>query len=178
MRPTLFLIFCIFVTTAFSQNQSDSKNNNPDKVNEVRLDGLKLLAGPILEGTYEYIKNQNSGFGMSLLVNLNSDNDYPENFSITPFYRMYFFNKRDYGAKGFFVEGFGKLATGKDGNILESFGNDENYTDLSLGMSLGNKWVNTNGFVFEVLLGVSRTLGSNYGNEAYLRGGLFVGYRF
>ena len=46
-------------------------------------------------------------------------------------------------------------------------------------MSLGQKWVNKNGFVFELLLGVSRTLGANSaGSEAYLRGGLSVGYRF
>ena len=138
-------------------------------VNEVRLDGLKLLAGPILEGTYEYVKNKNSGLGISMLVNLDSNNDYPEDFSITPFYRMYFVNRRDYGANGFFVEGFGKLATGNNG---------EEFTDFSLGMSLGKKWVNSSGFVFEVLAGVSRTLNSNNGYEAYPRIGLFVGYRF
>ena len=94
---------------------------------------------------------------------------------------MYFFNKQDYGAKGFFVEGFGKLSTGEiefydfDSSINET----DKYTDVSLGMSLGKKWVNKNGFVFELLVGASRALGGdNDGPEAYFRGGLFVGYRF
>ena len=178
MRLFLCGALCLLASYAFCQNQDETDISRLDKVNEVRLDGIKLIAGPILEGSYEYVKNKNSGLGISMLVNLDVDNGYPEDFSITPFYRMYFFNKRDYGANGFFVEGFGKLATGNDGGNLEETDDGENFTDLSLGMSLGKKWVNTSGFVFEVLLGVSRTLGSNYGYEAYPRLGLFVGYRF
>ena len=120
---------------------------------------------------------------MSVLVNLDSENDYLEDFSITPFYRGYFFNKQDYGAKGFFVEGFGKYVSGDveffsgDDEVL--FGGDrENFNDFSLGMSVGQKWVNSNGLVVELLVGVSRTLGGDIGNEGYFRGGVFVGYRF
>ena len=171
----MIIALLLQISPIFAQ---DSETDRLNRVNEVRLDGLKLIAGPIFEGTYEYVKNKNSGFGASLLVNFNSDNEFPENFSITPFYRMYFFNKRDYGAKGFFVEGFGKIASVNEDTIFDDFDNDESSTDLSLGMSLGNKWVNSNGFVFELLVGVSRSLGSNPGNEAYVRGGLFVGYRF
>ncbi|NNK88657.1 MAG: DUF3575 domain-containing protein [Flavobacteriaceae bacterium] len=178
MKLFLCAVFCLLAGYSFSQVQDNEKTNRLDGVNEVRLDGIKLIAGPILEGSYEYVKNKNSGLGISLLVNLDVDNGYPEDFSITPFYRMYFFNKRDYGANGFFVEGFGKLSTGNDGGDLEETDDGEDFTDFSLGMSLGKKWVNTSGFVFEILVGVSRTLGSNFGYEAYFRGGLFVGYRF
>ena len=87
------------------------------------------------------------------------------------------------GAKGFFVEGFGKYVSGDveffsgDDEVL--FGGDrENFNDFSLGMSVGQKWVNSNGLVVELLVGVSRTLGGDSGNEGYFRGGVFVGYRF
>lgn len=171
----LFIILLAISSFSFSQEEQE---NAAQRIHEIRLDGFKLIAGPIAEVSYEFVKKENSGYGVSILANLGSD--YNEDFSITPFYRMYFFNKRDYGASGFFVEGFGKLTTG-DEYEYDFEGDDEknNYTDFSLGMSLGKKWVNKNGFVFELLIGASRALGGDgSGPEAYIRGGLFVGYRF
>lgn len=177
MKSKILLIaFLIISTTSFSQ---EAEENNPaQQIHELRLDGLKLIAGPIAEASYEFVKNENSGYGVSILANLGNDS-YNENFSITPFYRMYFFNKQDYGAKGFFVEGFGKLSIGDEEFFYDDYTDNDSYTDFSLGMSLGKKWVNSNGFVFELLVGASRALGGdNSGPEAYFRGGLFVGYRF
>ena len=174
----LLLTLLAFTTISFSQETEDE--NSQQRIHELRLDGLKLIAGPIAEASYEFVKNENSGYGISILANLGNDS-YDENFSITPFYRMYFFNKQDYGAKGFFVEGFGKLSTGENEfyDFDSSINETDKYTDVSLGMSLGKKWVNKNGFVFELLVGASRALGGdNDGPEAYFRGGLFVGYRF
>lgn len=172
---SLLLITSLFAgLSIFSQENINTATPIEDRKHEIKLDGIKLIAGTIIEGTYEYVQNKNSGFGASLLVNLDSANDYLEDFSITPFYRMYFLNKQDYGAKGFFVEGFGKYTYG-DEIIFSS--KEGSYNDVSLGMSLGKKWVNSNGFVFEILLGISRTLGSDPGHDVYLRGGLFVGYR-
>jgi hypothetical protein len=172
----LFII--LLSISSFSFSQEEEPKNIAQRIHEIRLDGVKLIAGPIAEVTYEFVKNENSGYGVSILANLGSD--YNEDFSITPFYRMYFFTKQDYGANGFFVEGFGKLVTGDEYDyVFDEEDEKNNYTDFSLGMSLGKKWVNKNGFVFELLLGVSRALGSDdSGPEAYLRGGLFVGYRF
>lgn len=169
------LLFCAIFNVAYSQEPQEDNSHQP--IHELRLDGLKLLAGPIAEVSYEFVKNENSGYGISILANIGS-NSYSENFSVTPFYRIYFFNKQDYGAKGFFVEGFGKLSTGDDKYIYENNNEADSNTDFSLGMSLGKKWVNKNGFVFEILIGASRALGGNdAGPDAYFRGGLFVGYR-
>lgn len=162
------LLICLSPVLSPAQ---DSKSDDTDfKNHEIRVGGLKLIAGPILETNYEYVFNRNSGAGISILFNLNTENEYPENFSVAPFYRFYFLNKQDYGANGFFVEGFGKVASGSE--------EDFNFTDASLGMSLGKKWINSSGFVFEALLGASRSLGGNSEYEVYFRGGLFVGYRF
>lgn len=166
---------CLSACLFTSGQENDQKKDFNDRKHEIKVDGIKLIAGTILEGTYEFVRNKNSGYGVSLLVNLDSGNDYLEDFSITPFYRGYFFNKQDYGAKGFFVEGFGKYVTG-DEEFFSS--EDENYSDFSLGMSVGQKWVNSNGLVVELLVGVSRTLGGDRGHDGYFRGGVFVGYRF
>jgi hypothetical protein len=83
------------------------------------------------------------GYGASLLVNFNPDNDYFENVSITPFFRMYFDRDEQYGAKGFFVESFLSFYSGD--NNFDYIGNNTNdsYFDTALGFSLGQKWINS-----------------------------------
>lgn len=138
-----------------------------------------MLAGPIFEGTYEYIKSKDFTFGSSILVNLNAGNDYPEDFSITPFARFYFQETKEYGAYGFFVEGFGKYSSGNYYYDLSSTNYTTKYNAAALGLSLGKKWVNNSGFVFEILVGAGRTLGkSDSTPEAIFRGDLNIGYRF
>ncbi len=173
---TVLLVFATFIS--YSQEKNQDFNT---KKHEFKAGGIKLIAGPILETTYEYIQSKNFTFGTSLLINLNSD-DFNEDFSLTPFARFYFQETKEYGAYGFFVEGFGKIATGNDYFNEYNNGNandDDNYTAVALGLSAGRKWINTSGFVVETLFGVGRTLGnSNNAPEAFVRWDLFIGYRF
>lgn len=175
-KPLLILsLFVCFNLTAQSE-----KNNLTifDKHNEVKLGVIKILAGPIFEGTYEYVKNRNMGYGASLLVNFNSGNDYFENLSITPFFRMYFDRDEQYGAKGFFVESFLSLYSGDDDFDYNGDNIDQSYFDTALGFALGQKWINSSGFVFEVKLGVGRNLLGEAPFEAILKGDFSIGYRF
>ena len=61
-----------------------------EKHHEVKAGIIKILAGPIFEGTYEYVKDRNMGYGASLLVNFNTNNYYFENLSVTPFFSYVF----------------------------------------------------------------------------------------
>lgn len=170
----IILFFLLFVS-AVSYSQTND-NNIFERKHELKVGAIKLLAGPIFEGTYEYIHSKNFTYGTSLLVNLNAGNDFNEDFSITPFVRFYFQETKEYGAKGFFVEGFAKYSTGENNDWNNT---DENYSAVALGLSLGRKWVNSSGFVFEPLLGVGRTLGSSdNAPEAIIRFDFFIGYRF
>ena len=45
--------------------------------------------------------------------NDSASRNWTDKFSLTPFYRFYFFNKRDYGGAGFFAEIFTKFSSGK-----------------------------------------------------------------
>lgn len=173
MKKTIVLF--LFLVSAVSYGQTKD-NNIFERKHEIKVGALKLLAGPIFEGTYEYIYSKDFTYGTSLLINLNSGNSYNEDFSITPFARFYFQETKEYGAKGFFVEGFAKYTTGENNNWNYE---DENYSAVALGLSVGRKWINASGFVFEPLLGVGRTLGSsNNTPEAILRFDFFIGYRF
>ena len=156
-----------------------------ERKHEIKAGGVKLLAGPIFEGTYEYIHSKNFTYGSSILINLDNKNDYPEDFSITPFARFYFQETKEYGARGFFVEGFGKFMTGKNTvnyysyDYTNYYSEEKKYTVGALGLSLGKKWVNSSGFVFELLFGAGRTIGGNDAVPgAVFRGDLNIGYRF
>ena len=72
--------------------------------NEIKLDLIDIIAYPAFDITYEKIKNPYNSFGASLFINFSSEqnSDWVDKFSLTPYYRFYFFNKKDYGGAGFF----------------------------------------------------------------------------
>lgn len=188
MKKITLVIAILFGITTFAQgNRGSYRINNtqlqnyrtPSHLNEIKIDGAKLAIGGILEASYEFVGNDSSGYGISVLINPRESEAYFEKFSLTPFYRMYFLRRQDYGAKGLFIEGFSKFSFGtKDNYFIDNY-NDEKYFDTALGLSLGKKWVNHNGFILEIFAGGGRTLGmSDASPEGFFRGGIFIGKRF
>ena len=185
MKKTIlfFLLFTSFMS--FSQEkESESKKDIFNRNHELRLGAVKLLSAGIFETSYEYIKDSNQGFGASLLVNFDSYNDYLENYSLTPFYRMYFQTYEDYGAKGFFVEGFMSFFGGDNEDIYDYMEDStfvtegDKFFDISIGLALGKKWINSSGFVFEIKAGAGRNLLNGSEFDALFKGDLYIGYRF
>ena len=180
MKNSLLILCLVTSLASFCQETTVEKPKDTsifERKYELKVGGIKLLAGPIFEATYEYIHSKNFTYGSSILVNLDTKNDYPEDFSITPFARFYFQETKEYGAYGFFVEGFGKFVTGKYNP--DFFDPSEKFTAGALGLSLGKKWVNSSGFVFELLVGAGRTIGGGTNvPDAVFRGDLNIGYRF
>ncbi len=174
--------------------------------NELKLDLIDMIALPAFDITYERIKDSYSSFGASLFLNL-SDNDsgntnWTDKVSITPFYRFYFFNKRDYGGAGFFAEIFTKFSFGKHDVEYYNYNPDqinpgidywevveENFFDIAPGAGIGQKWLNKKGWTFEINLGVGRfilnkdetsTIGQEITSlrpQAALKGGFSIGKR-
>lgn len=180
MKNSLLILCLVASLTSFCQETKIEKIKDTsifERKYELKVGGIKLLAGPIFEATYEYIHSKNFTYGSSILVNLDSKNDYPEDFSVSPFARFYFQETREYGASGFFVEGFGKILTGKTSDLFNNV--HEKFTAGALGLSLGKKWINSSGFVFELLIGAGRTIGGGTNApDAVFRGDLNIGYRF
>ncbi len=187
MKKIIITLFVLTFSISFGQEINEQKETSKksifDRKHEVKIGAVKLLAGPILETTYEYISSKDFTYGASLLANLQSESEYPEDFSVTPFARFYFQESKEFGAKGFFVEGFAKYSNGTYYNAYDSdtgtYTNGKKYNAAALGLSLGKKWINTSGFVFETLIGFGRRLGNNdAAPEAFFRGDLCIGYRF
>ena len=174
--------------------------------NELKLDLIDILSVPAFDITYERIKDPYSSFGASLYLNA-GDNDsasrnWTDKLSLTPFYRFYFFNKKDYGGAGFFAEIFTKFSSGRHDveyyNFSDNSGSDyirieeENFFDIAPGASIGQKWINKKGWTFEYMIGLGRYLFagnenddvpdggsvSHYRPEATFKGGISIGKRF
>ena len=208
----LILLFSICINSQEVQQVEVVKNDNQISElfeelgqNELKLDLIDILSLPAFDITYERIKDPYSSFGVSMFINA-ADNDsasrnWTDKFSLTPFYRFYFFNKRDYGGAGFFAEIFTKFSSGKHDveyyNFSDNSGSDyirteeENLFDIAPGAAIGQKWVNKKGWTFEITGGVGRFLLNKDENdssrgqeifsnrpEAVLRGGFSIGRRF
>ena len=165
-------------------------NQIADRKHELRIDAIEALAIPNIEINYEYVLSRYSGVGAAINIGLEQNFNEEQGFALTPFYRQYFLNKKEYGARGLFVEGMLQFALGND-KFTEEIENapagsepafqtrEESWFNTGIGIALGQKWLSNNGFVFELSIGGGRYLLSpDFGPEAFFRGGLLVGYRF
>ena len=170
---TIVILFSVLAVNGQSQNKTTFKSL--EKKNEITALGL-------FEGTYERSINKKSSFGITGLYSFSQKYDEDVNFQISPFYRRYFGKK--YTA-GFFTEGFatigstdGKQLIDLDGNLTLNEGPD--VIDLSLGLSLGYKWVTKSGISFEALWGMGGNLfnADKTDHNIINRRAISIGYRF
>jgi len=187
-------ITCLLSLGLFAQedgatdSQQEIQQFSTAKRNELSIDVASAIAIPALNPRYEYILGRYSGVGVDLFVALDGGDEFDsyseyEGFSVTPYYRQYFFSKQDYGAKGFYAEGFLKFFTFDD--FIYNGANDsytkENYFETSIGAGIGWKWISGSGFLVDLGFGIGRNLGlpaDDAGQEVQPRGGLNFGWRF
>ena len=160
--------------------------------NELRVNFFDLLVLPGFHGYYERIIDENSSYGTGLFINFSdnlSSDIVQRRFAISPYYRLYFLNRRDYGAKGLFVELFGSFASAKDMDdndlydvYYDDFDDRDNIFRFSVGATIGRKWITRSGYTFEPFIGVGRYLDSHGSSdrnpEAHLRFGFSIGKRY
>ena len=183
-------LFLLLFTSAISIAQEKEEQHPQDinKKHEVKLNVLGALAFEWIDVSYEYLINDESSFGVGVLVGFDKNEDVDEyrKFSLTPFYRRYFSSKF---ARGFFVEGFGMLHSYENdnydyyydnyGNYISNNNNNDTKTEFAVGISVGGKFISKKGFTTEIYLGLGRNLGGdNSSLEAVGRGGISLGYRF
>ena len=177
---TLTALLLIISISLFAQQ--DNFQDNP-KQNELKINMSNLIGFKWLDIGYERIINEEASFGVSTLFSLDSESegiDEYRTFSITPYYRHFFSSKY---ARGFFVEAFTMLHSGKDEYYYSNNGPydsyvNEKYTDFAVGISVGGKWVSSRGFVAEIYAGIGRDMLDQSEIEVVGRGGVSIGYRF
>ena len=124
--------------------------------------------------------------GLGFSANFNSSDLGIFNFHISPYYRVYFLNREDYGAGGLFAEVFSSIGE-TEYESYEYEGLREVYVNnkqiqVSFGASIGKKWINRKGYSFEWQIGMGRFLGGENENSSMQRThgrfGFSVGKRF
>lgn len=198
MKSSLF-IFVLFCMSLGAVAQNDQEPTDSEKRldvftdakrHEISLDVSAALSVPAFQPRYEYVLGRYAGVGADVFLLLSDDdNGYRdiEKFSITPFYRQYFFSKEDYGAKGFYAEGFLKAYTFEDIYANDIFPatapTEDTFFEIAPGVGIGWKWVSNSGFMIDVGLGIGRNLGlpdldDNNRSDVIPRGGVHFGWRF
>jgi hypothetical protein len=188
---TALAICTLSVGLAQEEDLTDSQERmekfNEVKKHEISLDVAAAIGGLGINPRYEYVLGRYSGIGVDLNIGIydKSDNENIETFSFTPYYRQYFFSKEDYGAKGFYGEGFVKLYS-FDSELFFNNNNllQKSFTELAIGAGIGWKWVSDSGFLIDIGFGIGRNLGIANGDDRYYlpevtgRGGINFGWRF
>lgn len=184
MKKITLLFALLFLSFNYLAGQELTEPNG--STNEVKLNVFNLVAFKYLDGSYERLIDEESSFGVGVLVGLGDDSDIFDilrDFSLTPYYRRYF--SKGY-AKGFFVEGFGMVNSSSSEEYIgfnevtgQDIFDDTTYTDFALGVSIGGKFVSKKGFVAEVYGGIGRNLFNDENTvDVVARGGVSLGFRF
>lgn len=164
MKKLIFISFLVFtILSCFSQQD---KKNPPKKVRKYELKTSAFLLLGQLNIEYERIKDDYSSYGLEGSLHI----DYA---SFYGFYRWYFNSNTDYGAKGFFIEGFAGIHTFREVNPRD--GSREKRVPITpgIGFSLGKKWINKKGYLFQINFGVGRDMKG----AAMFKGGIYFGIR-
>jgi hypothetical protein len=196
MKKNLLLLLLTLFSLQFTAQEKEGTKESKypqdvDKKYEFKINAFNLIAFAAIDISYERLIDKNSSYGVAVFYNFSdyadSDIAFPKKFSITPYYR-WFFSENKY-ARGFFIEGFGMLNTYQDNysyDFNSNYGKIETQTSFALGISVGGKFVITEGFTAEVLAGVGRNLIKGESHESYQdfqnevigRFGISLGYRF
>ena len=190
IQQRILLLDVIFFSLHATAQDGEEKVNLTDfntKKHELRIDAVEGLIVPAIYIGYEYVLSKYSGIGLSVNIALDSegDLDFPQEFAVTPYYRQYFFNRKDYGARGFYAEGLLQYATGDESVFFFdeltgiSSRSLRDWSQFGVGFAIGQKWVSRNGFVVELSLGGGRYFGGeDFAPGGFFRGGASIGYRF
>lgn len=164
MRKIYFLsIFFIYSLNSFAQDDAYKRKN------DILLDPISLIAGPVVNASYERIFSSDFGAGISFI-----GGDGIDMVQFSPFGRMYFGQKY---ANGFFLEGFIPITKTEDYNYESSV--EKTVTTVGAGVGLGGKWVLKRNILLEVGGGIARRFRASEAEEDITGKWMIgVGYRF
>ncbi len=155
--------FLLILTVAFSSVTFAQKG-----IQEISLDVGDAIGMKSLELTYEYNILKNSSLGLSGFINFAKGGfKYNEKTMFTPFFRHYISADKNWK---YFGEVFFGINTGER--------NENEYTDLALGVSGGLKYISNDGIAISGFAGAGRNMFSKNSFAVVPRVGITVGYRF
>ncbi|MDR0667122.1 MAG: hypothetical protein LBF90_00695 [Prevotellaceae bacterium] len=178
-----YFLFSFVLTASCLLSQPLIAHSEPEKTlsdvptfpkNEIKIN-LAFLYAPALQVYYEYLINDESGIGFSVMKSFNNETFFYDH-QVLGFYRFYFGKKP---ADGFFAE-LNVAAYTYDENYWTNIfrSNPLERKDIftgGAGISFGWKFVTKNNIVFELLTGGGRSF---FHPSFYLQGAVTIGKRF
>jgi hypothetical protein len=172
MKKLLLLFMLVYVGTVNAQE------SNKVYKNEISIDALHLVLGNV-GLSYEYLINENSGFGLYGEFNVDNNRIWEIDAAYGINYRLYVGSRY---ASGFFLEG------GLGGYTTTDYYNSKEETTFLLGptFALGGKFVIRKQLVFQFFGGLGRNfISKDKDNSVYYedqiifpRFGVSIGTRF
>lgn len=193
---TLTILVLLTFTFGFSQTGYDDFTVDSPK-NEFQLNIFNLLIFSALDVNYERIVDDESSFGVSMMISLNgtdrfnnyNDPYYFEGFTLSPYYRIYFGRKPN---AGFFAETFAMYSKGH----YDYYSNDAScydclsvggpywsykikpFTEFGVGFAVGIKFLTRRNFSISAHGGVARNFLTTHGPGVAPKVGISLGRRW
>ncbi|HMR17872.1 MAG TPA: hypothetical protein PKA53_01115 [Sphingobacterium sp.] len=178
-KSLLLSTILLAVSISFVHAQSSTDSGQSVRKNDIMIDPIFFIAGPIINASYERILNEDFGIGVNTLFGLGTMDEIVQ---VSPYVRMYL---GKHYASGFFIEGFAPVTSTDDwhetydptGQFLGS--SESRETSVGLGVGLGGKWVLKRNILFELGGGVARRLFyDGFAEPVTGKWMIGIGYRF
>ena len=180
MKKTALLLALVFSFNLGMAQEADQ--STPIGNDEIRLNTLWLIIGS-LSVSIEHIVSNDGSFGIVAEKTFDDDN-FRRNFTIAPYYRIYFSKKK---ASGFFFE-TNFTVYSEQANNYYYYGSAHSYSPpdvidseigAGLGIAVGGKFLSHNGFVLDIYAGMGRALNDpKYIDNIFGSAGVSIGKRF
>ena len=145
---------------------------------EAKLDITDALVFKTIDISYETYINDQTSIGASVLYSFENKTAkfrYNEKFMFSPYVRHYFTTNK---AWNLFGEGFIGVSTGYNERKVENADSIyDGYTDGTLGIGIGTKYLSSSGLVVDIYAGVGRNLFSTNSPIVTPRIGVNIGWR-
>lgn len=176
MRKFFFLLIMV---TSFNLIIHAEGNESEQllRKNEIKLNLPTTLLSHFFELSYERIVSSDFSIGSSTGINL-EDADFFPKFTITPFARWFFGGNRrsmNKAASGFLIELNTSINQQIDFKYNQGYSSEEKVLCFGIGTSIGWKYISSNNWSSEIILGLGRNIGHD---SFYPRIGVSIGKRF
>ena len=180
MKRILLLSSLLLAFVVSSQAQESRTERALARPNHVMIDPVFLIAGPIVNFSYERALNEDVGLGLHGLIGMETMDD---QLQFSPFARFYVAGS--HGA-GFFLEGFVPIVNREEtiSEYVELYESNieatKKHTSVGLGVGVGGKWLLKRNIMLEVSGGLARKLIKSTENTETLTGKWMfgIGYAF
>ncbi|MFD0863418.1 DUF3575 domain-containing protein [Sungkyunkwania multivorans] len=169
MKHYFTILAFVLSFSAFAQQTENS--SDLFKRHELRLNTLYAPFGAV-NVDYEYLLAEKSGLGVRGNFSFRKDDEF--NWSLSAYYRRYFFSKKP--GSGFYIEGF---AQGTEYGF-QNFRSPTTTTayNLGFGVGLGYKVLIDDKWTIEAGIGLGKNLFDTGDNKEIARAVIGIGYRF